>query len=89
MPLSLSSKTALPADGTAGALVARIWAPGEHAGPVVAALRDDGVVALGREVPTSADLMEAPDPAGLVRGADGARLGGIEEILANGALGPA
>ena len=46
MPLSLSSKTALPADGTAGALVARVWAPGEHAGPVVAALRDDGVVVL-------------------------------------------
>ena len=56
------------------------------------ALKSNGIgvesVRLGREVPTSADLMEAPDPAGLVRGADGARLGGIEEILANSSLGP-
>jgi fumarylacetoacetate (FAA) hydrolase family protein len=88
MALTLTAQSALPVDGTAGALVARVWAPGEHAGPVVAVLRGDGVFALGRETPTSADLMEAPDPAGLVRGAKGARLGGIEEILANSALGP-
>jgi fumarylacetoacetate (FAA) hydrolase family protein len=88
MSLSLSAKTALPADGTAGALIARVWVPGEHAGPVVAALREDGIYALGREAPTSADLMEAPDPAALVRTAKGTRLGGIEEILANSALGP-
>src|SRR5579862_3516555 len=88
MSLSLSATTALPADGAAGALIARVWVPGEHAGPVVAALREDGVYALGREAPTSADLMEAPDPAALVRNARGTRLGSIEEILANSALGP-
>lgn len=88
MSLVLSAKTALPADGSAGALVARVWVPGEPAGPIVAALRDDGVYALGREAPTSADLMEAPDPAALVRNAQGTRLGSIEEILANSALGP-
>ena len=88
MSLSLSAKIALPADGTAGTLVARVWLPGEHAGPAVAALRDDGVYALGREAPTSSDLMEAPHPVALVRAAKGTRLGGIEEILANSALGP-
>jgi fumarylacetoacetate (FAA) hydrolase family protein len=88
MPLSLSTKTSLPADGTAGALVARVWVPGEQAGPAVAALRDDGVYALGREAPTSADLMEAADPAAVVRGTKGTRLGSLEEILANSALGP-
>jgi fumarylacetoacetate (FAA) hydrolase family protein len=88
MPLSLSTKTALPADGTAGALVARVWVPGEHAGPVVAVLRGDAVYGLGREAPTSADLMETPDPAALARNARGTRLGGIEEILANSVLGP-
>jgi fumarylacetoacetate (FAA) hydrolase family protein len=88
MALSLSTKTALPADGTAGALVARVWVPGEHAGPVVAVLRGDAVYGLGREAPTSADLMEAPDPAALARNARGTRLGGIEEILANSVLGP-
>jgi len=88
MPLSLSIKTALPADGTAGALVARVWVPGEHAGPGVTVLRGDTVYGLGREAPTSADLMEAPDPAALARNARGTRLGGIEEILANSVLGP-
>ena len=88
MPLSLSTKTALPADGTAGALVARVWVPGEHAGPVVAVLRGDAVYGLGREAPTSADLMETPDPAALACNARGTRLGGIEEILANSVLGP-
>jgi fumarylacetoacetate (FAA) hydrolase family protein len=88
MPLDLSVKTTLPADGAAGALVARVWVPGDKAGPVVATLRDDGVHALGREAPTSADLMETPDPVAIVRGARGTRLGGIEEILANTALGP-
>jgi fumarylacetoacetate (FAA) hydrolase family protein len=88
MPLSLSVKTTFPADGTAGALVSRVWVPGDKPAPVVAALRDDGVYALGREAPTSADLMEAADPPALVKNARGARLGGIEEILANSALGP-
>jgi fumarylacetoacetate (FAA) hydrolase family protein len=88
MPLNLDVKAALPTDGTAGALVARVWMPGEMPGPVVAALRDDGVYALGREAPTSSDLMEARDPAALQRGSKGTRLGSIEEILANSALGP-
>ncbi|HLJ20896.1 MAG TPA: fumarylacetoacetate hydrolase family protein [Stellaceae bacterium] len=88
MPLSLSLKTTLPVDDTDGALVARVWVPGDKAGPAVAAVRDDGVYALGREAPTSADLMEAADPAALVRGTKGTRLGGIEEILLDSALGP-
>ena len=88
MTLSLSAKTALPADGTAGALVARVWVPGTTPGPAIAALREDGVYALGREASTSADVMEAPDPVALVRNARGTRIGGIEEILANSALGP-
>ena len=86
--MTLTAPTALPADGTAGTLVARVWVPGAAPGPAVAALRADGVYALGREAPTSADLMEAQDPAALVRGIGGTRIGGIAEILANSALGP-
>ena len=88
MPLSLSVKTTLPADGTAGALAARVWIPGDHAGPAVVALRDDGVYTLGREAQTSADLMDEPDAAAVMRGAKGTRIGGIDEILSNSALGP-
>ncbi len=88
MALTLTAQSALPTDGTAGCLVARVWVPGDHGGPRVASLRDDGVYALGREAPTSADLMEAPEPVAVARGAKGERLGSIEEILANSALGP-
>ena len=86
--LTLDPATSLPADGTAGTLVARVWLPGADAGPAVAVLREDGVYALGREAPTSADLMEAADPAALARGAAGKRIGGIAEVLANSVLGP-
>jgi len=86
--LTLDPKTSLPADGTAGTLVGRVWLPGAEAGPAVSVLREDGVYTLGREAPTSSDLMEASDPAALARGAAGTRIGAISEILANSALGP-
>jgi len=86
--LTLDPATSLPADGTAGTLVARVWLPGADAGPAVAVLREDGVYALGREAPTSADLMEAADPAALARGAGGKRVGGLAEVLTNSVLGP-
>jgi len=88
MEPSLSVLSALPIDGTTGTLIARVWVPGAEPGPVVALLREDGVHALGRDAPTSADLMEAADPAALARSAVASRLGSLEEILANTALGP-
>jgi hypothetical protein len=39
-------------------------------------------------VPSALSWRESAGPAALVRKAHGARLGGIEEILANSALGP-
>jgi len=88
MALSLPVKSVLPADGTAGTLVGRVWLPGSDPGPAVAVLRADGVYALGREAPTTADLMEARDPVAVARGAAGTRIGDIEAILANSVLGP-
>ena len=88
MAFTLTARSSLPSDGTAGTLVGRAWIP--DTGPAVVALRPDGVYALGRDVPTSADLMEALDPAGLVRKAmaGATRLGGIDELLANSVAGP-
>jgi fumarylacetoacetate (FAA) hydrolase family protein len=85
MDMVLDAKTALPADGTAGTLVARLWLPGEEAGPAVGVLRGDAVYALGREAPTVADLIEARDPPGLLRSAPVERVGTIAEVLANSA----
>ena len=86
MTLQLDAKTSLPQDGTAGSLIARIWRPGAEPGPSVAALRGDDVFALGREAPTVADLLEAPDAAALARSAPGERIGSIAELLANSAV---
>src|SRR5579864_5543557 len=86
MDLSLSAKTSLPNDGTAGTLIARVWVPGAAAGPTVVLLRGEDVHALG--IATSSELMEADDPAALARACVRERLGSIAEILANSALGP-
>jgi fumarylacetoacetate (FAA) hydrolase family protein len=80
----LAPAGALPADGTTGTLVGRAWVPGEVPGPSVVAIRADGVFDLGRAAPTMTDLLNADDPARLVRGA-GERVGDLAPILANSA----
>ena len=85
MRLALNAANSLPADGCAGTLVGRAWAPGSPPGPAVVALRDDGVFDLGRAAPTCAALIDADDPAALVRKTAGVRLGAIDELLANSA----
>ena len=72
----------LPSDGTAGALVARVWLP-QIEGPAVAAIRSDGVYDISALAPTVRDLCEMPDPAAIVRGGKGQRIGALGDILAN------
>ncbi len=84
MRASVSAGDFLPDDGCAGVLVGRVWAPGAVPGPAVVAIRADGVYDISRGVPTVAALLEAEDPVALVRGADGSRLGPLDEILDNG-----
>ena len=79
---SLLTASPLPQDGTAGALVGRVWRP-EVNGPAVVAIRDEGVVDITRSFPTVRDLCESADPAGSLRGAQGERIGGLDEVLAN------
>lgn len=79
----VSARDCLPEDGCAGVLVGRVWAPGAIPGPAVVRIRGDGVYDIGRRVPTVAALLEAEDPAALVRAEDGIRLGGLDEILDN------
>jgi fumarylacetoacetate (FAA) hydrolase family protein len=80
----LTPAAALPADGTTGTLVGRVWLPGDPAGPAVVAIRDDGVFDLGRAAPTMSDLLNADDPLAVARG-EGKRVGELDKILANSA----
>jgi fumarylacetoacetate (FAA) hydrolase family protein len=79
----LSSADFLPADGFTGTLVGRAWVPGATAGPSVVAFRSDGVFDLSATVATMSGLSERDDPAALVRGSAGRRIGGLDEILDN------
>src|SRR5215469_6794346 len=78
----LTPATTLPVDGTAGALVARVWLP-QAAGPAVTAIRADGVYDISRLAPTVRDLCEMPDPAAIVRSGKGQPIGALADILAN------
>jgi fumarylacetoacetate (FAA) hydrolase family protein len=89
MTFTLNPARCLPEDRCAGALVARVWVPGEVGGPTVAVLHDDGgVYDLSAVAPTTAELFNGADPLGTVCDAPrDRRLGAVEEILANSAAG--
>lgn len=72
----------LPADGTVGTLVGRVWDPA-GAGPSPVLVREDGVYELTPTFATVRDLCERPDPAAAAREAAGRRLGSFADILAN------
>jgi fumarylacetoacetate (FAA) hydrolase family protein len=74
----------LPADGTEGTLIGRVWLPGEPAGPAVVAIRNGGVFDLGRAAPTVSELLNADDPLAVAQG-EGTRVGDLATILANSA----
>ncbi|GAA4489229.1 fumarylacetoacetate hydrolase family protein [Actinoallomurus oryzae] len=77
----LRAANTLPQDGTAGALLARIWNPAAG-GPSPAAVRADGVYDVSDAFPTVAGLCEEDDPAAALRAAAGIRVGSVDDLLA-------
>jgi fumarylacetoacetate (FAA) hydrolase family protein len=82
MDLVLDLASTLPADGTAGTLVGRVWRP-DADGPSVVAVRPDGVIDITRAFPTMRDLCEAREPAAAVAASGGERIGELAALLAN------
>jgi fumarylacetoacetate (FAA) hydrolase family protein len=80
--ISLTSKDVLPEDGTAGALVGRVWLP-QAGGPAVVAVRDGGVFDVSAHFATVSALSEEPDPASALCAVRGERVGDFQAILAN------
>jgi fumarylacetoacetate (FAA) hydrolase family protein len=80
--VELTAATTLPADGSAGALVGRVWRP-DVGGPSVVVARDGAFFDVSAAFATTRDLCEAADPAAAARQAPGGRLGAIDGILAN------
>jgi fumarylacetoacetate (FAA) hydrolase family protein len=81
----LDAKLALPQDPEQAILIARAWRPGRVAGPVPAAVADGQVYDLSGIAATSAQLLNAADPAGAVRSLIGVRrrIGAIDALLEN------
>lgn len=71
----------LPNDGYEGTLAGRVWRPG--IGPSVVALREEGVFDISATTCTMSALAATPDPAQVVRAAQGERIGSLHDILAN------
>ncbi len=83
MELKLSTREALPVDGTAGTLVGRLWMPGTPGGPHVVLAQGDGLHDLTAKFATLSALLETADPAQAARAAAGKRLCGLDECLTN------
>jgi fumarylacetoacetate (FAA) hydrolase family protein len=63
-----------------GSLVGRVWRS-DVDGPAIVTVRDGHLIDItSREFPTMRDLLEADDPAALVRQANGKGLGPVEDI---------
>ncbi|WP_417702090.1 fumarylacetoacetate hydrolase family protein [Pseudomonas sp.] len=82
-PLILTPENTLPEDGLAGTLIARVWLPGDLAGPVPVLLHEDGVFDLSPLSPTLAGLCELEDLAVRVHDSRARRLCSVAELLAN------
>lgn len=78
---TLGEKNSLPEDGFTGALVGRVWIPGENAGPVIVSIRDDGVYDLSSVALTVSELLNGDDFLDHLGG--GAKIGDVDDILAN------
>ena len=79
--ISIDPKACLPDDGTAGTLVGRAWLPGANAGPVVVAIRADGVFDLTARFTLMSDLLDEADPARAVKSTPGQRIGALADLL--------
>ncbi|MGZ0189583.1 MAG: fumarylacetoacetate hydrolase family protein [Alphaproteobacteria bacterium] len=79
----LTAEAALPEDGYAGTLIARVWRPG--IGPAIARVTEAGVFDITRNFPTIADVLAAEDPAAAIQAVTlGQRIGSLDDVLAEG-----
>ncbi len=85
--MELDASRILPTDSGDALLVGRVWMPGPQAGPSVVAVSGGRVHDLTGVAPTCADLLDADEPAALVRDAiasgRSAAIGEVGPILAN------
>ncbi len=77
----------LPGDGADGALLGRVWLPGEMPGPALVRLDGESVRDITAAGPTAAELVNASDPPARLAAAEGEIICGTSELLVNSAPG--
>ncbi|MDP7342839.1 MAG: hypothetical protein QF767_05645, partial [Alphaproteobacteria bacterium] len=77
----------LPEDGADGALLGRVWLPGEMPGPALVRLDGESVRDITAAGPTAAELVNASDPPARLAAAEGEIICGTSELLVNSAPG--
>jgi fumarylacetoacetate (FAA) hydrolase family protein len=80
---ALGLEKMLPSDAADALLIGRVWVPGS--GPVLARVTPEGVHDLSALAPTSAQLLDLPDPAAAVRAHKAPRLADTAAVLAHSA----
>ena len=80
---ALSLDAILPRDHAQALLIGRVWSEG--LGPILVQVRADGVYDLSALAATCSDLLEAADPAALVREQATVRIAATSAVLANSA----
>jgi fumarylacetoacetate (FAA) hydrolase family protein len=78
----LIPEAALPADGTRGSLVGRVWHPGVG-GPSLVRLMGDDVIDITAAFPTCRDLCETSEPSEALKRCSGSKIGRLADLLAN------
>lgn len=81
--IQLTAENTLPADGTRGTLVGRVWLPGEAPGPTPVLLLEDGVFDLTQLAPTLSGLFEEPALLQRLRQLDAPRIADTNSLLDN------
>ena len=82
MPQSSDRPAILPEDADQATLVGRVWRPAPVDGPSVVTVRAGEVVDITAAFTTSADVLDAPDPAAAVADAGGETIGTVADVLA-------
>lgn len=78
----LSAADVLPLESADAALAGRVWRP-ELYGPSVVAIHPEGVVDISEHVATMSQLAASPDPAAILREAEGEPIASLDAIIAN------
>lgn len=83
----LNSRTILPVDAAAAALIGRAWKPGRPAGPAVVVIRGREVVDVSTTAATVSGLLESNRLIDTLQNASGESLGNVDALLANSIAG--